>query len=552
MSDGGAADVGRDRRAGIASALILAIAITCTYLGSLDGGFVSDDVRGIRDNPLLHSLAPANLAAIATSFDDANWVPLKVLSLAIDRQLFGPEPFGYHLTNLVLHVVCALLVLAILRTFGLSRGAALLTALLWALHPLQVESVAFMSERKNVLSGAFFFAAFLAWTRFSAAGGARRWALVAALFTAALLSKMNTVVLPVLCLAYDWTVRGRLDRRSATTLPLFALGAAVVAINLAGSGTHGARWHGGSALVTWLSSSPVLFRYVALAIAPRELRSFYHVPLRGSFTDPVVCAALLGLLLLAALTAVLLWRRRREGFWLFWFGVTLAPMLNIVPFASMMQERYMHLALLGLLGAAATVLDRLHGRGARRAMAAAAATAAIACALLSVRQIETWHDPLSLWRAWALSEWYLPTDGGPLRTPDGEAKLAILTAAAAATPESVIARHNLGALRYERGDYAGALAELEAAAQLDGEQAVVLLNLGRVRLRRGDAAGAAAVLERAATLEPYIYWVHLNLARARQRLGDQNGARAAVVDARRVRPGAANALAAEFPDLAAP
>lgn len=542
-----------DSWTGLRSSVLVAAAVVLTYLGSLDGGFVSDDVRGIRDNPLLRSLAPDNLAAIATGFDDANWIPLKVLSLAVDQHVFGPEPFGYHLTNLVLHVGCALLVLRILRVLGLSAGAALLTALLWALHPVQVESVAFMSERKNVLSAAFFLGAFLAWTRYARTRRARDWTLAALLFAGALLSKMNTVVLPALCLAYEWVAGDRLDRRRVVpTLPLFAVGALVVWINLAGSTVHGSTpWHGGSPVVTWLSSSTVVFRYLGLVIAPVALRSYYHVPLRGSPADPAVAAALAGLLLLTAVTLWLLWRRRREGFWLFWFGVTLAPMLNVVPFPALMQDRYLYLALLGLLAAPATALDRLRGLTPRRATAALATAAALACALLSVRQIETWHDPLSLWRAWAVADWYLPADRSGVRGPDSDAKLALLEAAAAAAPASVVARHNLGALRYERGDLPGARAELEAAARLDGAQGIVLLNLGRTLLRGGDPARAAAVLERAAALEPHVFWIHLNLARARLALGDRAGARTALDTAARTRPALRRLLEPEYRRLQA-
>lgn len=519
--------------------MLLVAAVVLTYLGSLDGGFVSDDVVAIRDNPLLRSLAPGNLVAIFSSFDDANYIPLKVLSLAIDQRLFGPEPFGYHLTNLVLHALCALLVRRILLALGLSAGAALLTALLWALHPLQVESVAFMSERKNVLSALFFFAAFLAYARFARTARRRDWAVVMLLFVLALLSKMNTVVLPALCIAYDWVYRGRIGRRTAAaTLPLFAVGALVVWYNLAGNATHGTTWHGGSPLVTWLSSSTVVFRYLAAVVAPFELRTFYYVPLRGSLTDPPVALSLLGLALLAGVTAWLVARRRREGFWLLWFGITLAPMLNIVPFPTLMQDRYMYLPLLGVLAAAATALDTGCRRaGVRRALAAGAGAAALAGALLSVRQIETWHDPHSLWTRWALLEWYLPADSTRRRGAEGDAQLAVLEAAARARPESVIARHNLGAMRLERGDLAGALVELEAAERLDSTHGVVLLNLGRAHYRMGDAARAAAVLERAVASEPYSFFAQLTLARARLALGDRTGAGAALDAAARARPG---------------
>lgn len=524
----------------LGAAGLLCTSIAVAYSGSLHGGFVSDDVAAIADNPLLEALDAAHVRAIFASFDDANYVPLKVLSLAVDRALWGPEPFGYHLGNLLLHIACTLLVWRILLWCGLSAGAALLTSLLWALHPLQVESVAFMSERKNVLSGAFFFAAFLAYLHFSARPARGTYALVALLFTAALLSKMNTVVLPALCIACDVLVTRRFGRRTlAATLPLFAIGAVVVWYNLAGNPIHGSRFHGGSAVVTWLTSSTVVFRYLALTVAPVGLRTFYYIPLHGSPADWPVAASLAGLAALAVLVLWLSGRRPREAFWLLWFGIALAPMLNIVPFPTLMQDRYMYLPLLGLLAAAGGALDDgLRSRAARRAGAAIAAAAAIALGAVTVARQAAWQDGLSLWRDWALQEWYLPIDVGPFSAPDSDRKLAILESAARAEPDSALLRHNLGALLYERGNLPAAVVELDAAAQLPGGDAgVPLLDLGRALLRSGDPTGAAAVLQQAVAREPYSFFAQLNLARAAIQLGDAATARRALAACARIRPG---------------
>ena len=137
------------------SALIV-ILIFVAYSGSFDGEFVSDDIRRVRDNPTIQSLQWSNIKEIFTTFDGANYMPLKVLSLAVDYQLWGPTPTGFHITNLLIHIFCALLIYNILIRIGMHPPPACLIALLWAIHPLQVESVAWISERKNVLSGLFF------------------------------------------------------------------------------------------------------------------------------------------------------------------------------------------------------------------------------------------------------------------------------------------------------------------------------------------------------------------------------------------------------------
>ena len=536
----------------LAIALLIAAAIAFAYRDSFAGGFVSDDTGAILHNPLLGALDLAGVRQIFASFDDSNYIPLKVLSLAVDQRIWGPEPFGYHLGNLLLHIAAALLVWRILLRAGLSAGAALLVTLLWALHPLQVESVAWMSERKNVLSGALFFAAFLLYQRFAASGRWTTYAGVLGLFVLALLSKMNTVVLPALCLAYDALVLRRLGRRSLlASLPLFAAGALVVWYNLAGNPIHGAHFHGGSAVVTWLSSATVVPRYLAAVVWPARLRTFYYVPLHGSPFDAPVLLALAVLAALALLVVGLARRRGREAFWVLWFGVTLSPMLNLVPFPTLMQDRYMYLPLVGVLAAPATALDAaLRGRLARRGVAALAAAVAVVAMLASARRVPVWHDETSLWRDWGLQEWYLPVDVGPVRVRGSDERLAILEEAARTAPDDVVARHNLGALLYERGDLRRATVELEAAQRLGaGDDGVPLLNLGRAYLFGGDPRRAAEVLRRAVAAEPYSFYAQLNLARAAMALGDADTAAAALDACERVRPGSAHLIATEREQL---
>ena len=150
---------GRVSRSSLLQSALIIILIFVAYSGSFDGEFVSDDIRRVRDNPTIRSLEWSHIKEIFTTFDGANYMPLKVLSLAVDYQLWGPKPTGFHITNLLLHILCALVIYIILMRIGIRPPPAFLIALLWAVHPLQVESVAWISERKNVLSGLFFFAA---------------------------------------------------------------------------------------------------------------------------------------------------------------------------------------------------------------------------------------------------------------------------------------------------------------------------------------------------------------------------------------------------------
>ncbi|HEY2387159.1 MAG TPA: tetratricopeptide repeat protein [Candidatus Binatia bacterium] len=547
MSD---APVRPGRRTAPLHAVAIVLVTVVTYAGSLDGAFVSDDVARVRDNPLVASLSAANVRGMFTTFDDSNYIPIKVLSLAIDRQLFGPEPTGFHVTNVALHAGCALLVYAILLRLGLVPLAACLTALAWAVHPLQVESVAWISERKNVLSGLFFFAAFLAYLSHSARPRAGAYAAYLGLYLLALLTKMNTMVLPAICLAYEALLRRRLDRRHLLVqAPPLALAALVGWINLHGNTMHGQAWWGGGPVVTWLTSTVVLFRYLRRVVLPVGLEPLYDVPLHGSPLDPPVLLALVGI---AALGGVTLWamrRRPREAFWLLWFGITLAPMLNVaVPFRSLMNDRYMYLALLGPLALTAFVVADLPSL--RRPATAAACTAIAACAWLSVRQVEVWSNTVSLWTASAVRR---PLIGGDpvYRRTDYEQRVAAVEQALAVRPQSGALHNNLGELYYESGRLPEALGELETANRLTPDEPTIVLNLGRAYLVAGRTADAETALVRATALSPYQFMNHLYLARLHL-FGDHDAAKArAALDAGlRVQPDAAPALGREREALA--
>jgi cytochrome c-type biogenesis protein CcmH/NrfG len=515
----------------------IAIVTFIAYSSALHGEFISDDITTIRDNPLIRSLDWAHVREIFRTFDGANYMPLKVLSLAIDYRVWGPAPFGFHVSNVVIHILCALVIYAIVRRLAFGACPALFVAVLWAVHPLQVESVAWISERKNVLSGLFFFAAFYVYLAYSEHGRARSYVAVLALYVLALLSKMNTMVLPAVCLAFEIAFRFRLRARDVlASVPMFALAGLVGWYNIAGNPIHGGDYEGGSAIVTWLSSSVVVYRYLGKLVWPAHLSSFYEVPLRGSVLNAPVLCAVLGLLALAGITVYCIVARRREGFWILWFGITLAPMLNIIPFRSMMNDRYMYLPMLGPLALAANGLAAAaRAPRTRPVVAALASLAVLAYGGVAYRRGEVWASPLSLWRAWAVQNLYIP--GDPIyRQAQFESKIAALRAVIGRDPSSVVAHNNVGALYYEAGRFDEAIGELETARRVGSDDAIVLLNLGRAYAHSARLADAVPILEHAAALAPYSFVHHLHLARVYLALGDASGARRALAACARLRP----------------
>ena len=159
------------RSVALPAAAIVLVTIAA-YGRSLSGAFVSDDVQNVRDNELLRSLDWAHVRGIVTSFDDANYIPVKVPSLAVDTRLWGPSPTGYHVTNLILHIVEAVLLWALLRRLSI-RGA-FLAALLFAVHPVNVETVAWIAQRKTLLAMLFFLLSILWYLKAQAPSSCRR------------------------------------------------------------------------------------------------------------------------------------------------------------------------------------------------------------------------------------------------------------------------------------------------------------------------------------------------------------------------------------------
>jgi len=518
---------------------LIAVLATIAYAGSFGGGFVSDDVQGVGENPLLRSLAPTNLRAIAVSFEAGlNYIPLTTLSLALDYHFWSLTPAGYHASNLAMHVTNALLIYLLLLRLGEPGGLALTVALLWALHPAQVESVAWISERKNVLSTLFFLLAFHVYLRFSERPRAGTYLLLLALFACALLSKINTIVLPAVAVAYEVTERFRLRARdlAAAVAPL-AIGAVLAWVNLAGNPSHGVAYHGGSLAVTLRTSSTVVLRYLGLVVAPAGLSSYHAVPLRPSWLEPAVLLGVVTMLGAAALAAALVARRRRGGFWIVWFFVTLSPMLNLVPFPARMADRYLYLPLLGplvllVLGTrtCAATLPAL-----RRITPALAGAAVLACTWLTAARVPVFHDEISLWADWAVRTSYIAADSpyGAAPRPD---QLRILRDALARGGDSAALHNNIGAIAFEERRIADAISELSRAYELDPDDSVVALNLGRAYLWANRPGDAARVLEDAVRLEEPVYFAHLNLARAYLLLRDPARARPPLERARRMRP----------------
>jgi protein O-mannosyl-transferase len=498
----------RRERAAIAAALCLLVA--AGYSGVTGLGFLFyDDDQYVTHNPLVSGgLRPDALLAAFTRFQAGNWHPLTWLSHMADVSLFGMTPAGPHAVNALLHAANAVLAfLALARLTGTTWRAALAAAL-FAIHPLRVESVAWVAERKDVLSGCFALAALWVWPGWAREGRQRSYWGALALCAASLLAKPTLVTFPFLLLLLDlWPLRRLESARALWPLvrekaPFFALAAGSCAVTLLAQ----ARGIRPAPLGLRLANADLAYaEYLRRFFVPIDLAAMY--PLRVA---PDRAAVLLCGLLLVGCTALAFWQARRRPWllvgWL-WFTGLLVPMIGIVHVGvQAFADRYTYLPSLGLSLAVAWLAGELAERvpRARTPIAVAVAVTLAGLTVLTRAQVATWRDMVTLFtHALEVTDanWYAYTELG-------------------------IAQDSLGQLDAAR-------VSLEQALRIQPAYPRALANLGRVDTELGDPESGIQKLERALALEPDIAGGWLNLAAAyehAERFADAESAYRSAVD----------------------
>jgi tetratricopeptide (TPR) repeat protein len=500
--------------------LLLAAGTFVVFLPVRANGFVDyDDGSYVTRNPAVLGGLTLHGLAWACGFHSANWHPLTWLSHMLDVDLFGREAAGPHLVNAGLHALAAALLFLFLASTTGKAWPSLVVALLFALHPLRVESVAWVSERKDVLSGVLFFATLCAYARYARERGATRYALVLLLFVLGLTAKPMLVTLPCLLFLLDLWPLARVGREPLAALvkeklPFFALALAsgVVTI-LAQQAGEALRSFEALPLGTRLANACLAWvAYLGKSVWPGELSFFYPHPglvagARGWSAGAIAAALGLAAVLLAAL------RLCARAPWFLvgwgWYLVSSLPVIGILQVgAQWMADRYTYLPTIGASAALVFGLESvLRGPLARRVAVLVGCTAALACIPRTRAEIAVWKDSRTLFEhALAVTErnhvahlnlGFLEQNGGRLAQAEQHYRAALEI-----LPRSVDARSNLGGLYYQRAEYARARAELEQALAIDPSFLKARLNLGLVKREQGDPAGALAEFRAAHALEP--------------------------------------------------
>jgi len=478
-----------------------------------------DDPVYVVDNPHLDQGLSAAGVRWAFRPYETNWIPLTWISLLADAELHGRAPGGFHATNLLLHAASVLLLFATLAAATGAPGRAAFVAGVFAWHPLHVESVAWVSERKDVLAGLLWMATLAAWTGYARAPGIGRYALALAALALGLLAKALAVTLPFVLLLWDFWPLGRLGgadgrldparvrRALLEKLPMLPLVAAVSAVTWLVQREQGAMSSLDRIGLALRAQNAVVAyaAYLRDAFWPSGLAVFYPHPGAGLPAWQWLGAAAL----LAALTAGALASARRRPWltvgWL-WFAGTLVPMIGLVQVGLQARaDRYTYLPLVGLAIAVAWGVWALAGRWPRL-LAVAGAGALAALALATTRQLEHWRDGRALFeRAAAVTrDNYVALQGlAAIDLREGDAQRAVerLTEAVRLRPDWAIARGDLADALLARGDVEPAIRSYQEAARLAPRDATIRADLGRAFARRGDHEQAIAHYENALRLD---------------------------------------------------
>ena len=543
---------------GVDAALLAALGlVTCwvyAAVGTFD--FVSyDDPYYVAGNPRVHAgLSVDGVRWALTTFHFTNWHPFTWLSYMLDVELFGVNPGAMHWMNLALHLVNTGLVHLVMRQLGANPLSAGFVAALFALHPLHVESVAWISERKGLLSTAFglgSMALYIRWTRHE--GTAERIG-CALLLAAGLATKPMLVSWPLLLLLLDWGPLGRIAdehpirdaiarvREKIDLLLLSAIscvltvlaqdaGGAVIEMERLGLGPRIE-----NALVGYVS-------YLQLTIWPTGLVPLHPHPQGGV---PLWIALLSGVFLAGVTAAVLAWHRRVRPLavaWL-WYLISLVPVIGIVQVGSAaISERYTYVPLLGPFAALAWIASRFWQRPPARATLAGLGVAAlVAFAWLAERQVSHWRSSLALFS-------HTVAASGPnfvARLHLGTALLGAGNPTAALTEyriaAGIVPGHPLATLGVvsalgSLGRYPEATAEIEAVLRREPNWGEGHAQLGHLLVLQRQFAAAQSAFARAIQLVPDLPEAHNGMGAAIANAGDPRAAIPYFEQALRLQPG---------------
>jgi len=519
--------------------MLLAIAVFLVFAQTLRYGFINfdDDVYVYKNPQVAHGLTVRGISWALTHTTSNLYHPLTMMSLMLDDQIYGLNAGGYHLTNVLLHAATAILLFLVLRRMTGALWSSAFVAAVFAIHPLRVESVAWVTERKDVLSGVFFVLTLGAYGRYveqSKVRGPRRgvfYGLTVMLFALGLLSKPTLVTVPFLLLLLDYWPLGRLAGGKwqmarvrpllLEKLPLFGLAGVFGLVTFITQKAAGA--------LAVLEKQPLPVRlenavvnyaaYILKLFWPENLAALYPPQTGAPLWEMVVAA---GLLLCVTVLALAFARRRPYLLvgWLWYLGM-LVPVSGIVQAGFITRaDRFTYLPQIGLCIAVVWVIKDLtvSWRHRWQVLGTAAVTVITALMIVAWKQTTYWRDSESLWNhtlACTSDNAIAHLNLGLALGAEGRLDEAIehYQKAAELNPNQPQAYNNLGIMLVGKGRLEEAVTNFTRAVQIQPGYAEARLNWGTVLAMQGKISEAIALFQQALDLKPDYADAHYNLGR---------------------------------------
>jgi len=527
--------------------LVLTCAVAMVYGRTLRQPFVFDDRGSVLENSSIQRLRPLlgderGPGPLNASNPITGGRPLVNLSLALNYRLGQLSPAGYHLFNVVVHLLSAILLWAIVsetlrldffnaKSAQAADALALLVALVWALHPLQTECVAYVTQRTELMMGLFYFATLFCSLQYWAATSPERrhsW-LVAAILSclAGAACKEVMVTAPVIVLLFERTfISGSFRRALEKSWPLYAglllSWGLLLALNIDGPRARTAGFgHGAPVLAYWATQAMVLLMYLRLALWPWPLVIHYEIPLLD--TIPAALPYVLPAAALGLVTLVLIARRASAGFLGAWLFVILSPTLVVPMTDEIAAERRMYLPLAAIVSlvvvggyalaarmARKTATEPAPESAARTSLAIVAAGGLIVvaiCGLTSLRRVALYDDNVTLYQDALLyqpSDWIIRANLASALNNAGRPQEAIehYLEALRLKPDRPELYYKLGIALNRAGRHEDAIARFEEAVRMDPNSPAFHHELGAVLLNAGKSEQAIAEFREALRLEP--------------------------------------------------
>jgi protein O-mannosyl-transferase len=531
--------------------LLVALLATVVFANTVHGSYVGYDTPWlVVENPLLNGGDLRNLPSIFWAMDTgtrltlgAEYLPVRDLSVLLDFAFAGPQWAWHHGQNLLWYVISCVLFLGVMADLFGTRLRSFMGAALFAVHPVHVESVAWLASRKDVLSLALFLGALVLWRLRG------RWrgflGLSVLSFVLAYWAKNTAIVLPAFIALYS-VLHERKRPWSwpliRDLLPFAATAAAGLAITLSLGEVVGmfAVPRADSALGVMAVEAQVVLQYFGMLVWPGQLTTLYPEPSLTAVSDPAVQTALMGCISPLLIGVVLLPYRPRLALGIAWFYVALLPVSQIVPIQNLIADRYLLIPSAGAIVALAAALPDRDTRWDGPLFIGGALVAAV-LSVMTWRQSATWHDTVSLWRpvvahhpelqrGWVSLAGALG-DAGRVRDAD-----AVLTAGLGHHPGAPTLLQAQATLALDAGDPQGAEAGFRAALAADPTLRKSRNNLALVLMDQGNPAAAVPEAETLTRVHPLFPTGWQTLGMAQLQAGDLGGADAAFTQAQSLAP----------------